>query len=822
MRKIILFVILFVLSGAVCTAQGAHVKNSLRAPAYPLVTIDPYTSAWSMTDNLYDGPVRHWTDTEFPLVGVLRVDGVCYRFMGKETVEDTPIDPMAFEREWRGSYTFSPPGRGWERPGFDDKGWAQGMGAFGTPGTGNVGTAWTSDDVWVRRYVSIPVEYRGKSVFLKYVHDDIVEIYADGTELVRQRFMGGKEIRLPLPQELTDRVAGGKILLAAHCRNTGGEAYLDLGLYAEAASAPLFSTTAQQLSVDVQATRTHYLFGCGPVEMSLVFTAPLLPGDLEMISRPVNYVSYDVRSLDGKKHDVQIFFEAGPQWAIDRRGQQTLAEGYCRDGLLSLRTGSVSQKVLGRSGDNTRIDWGYFYMACARSGAQGAIGEQVVLRRAFAEKGALPQKLDAEKGASLFISQNLGKAKNASGMVMLAYDDIRSVRYFGVELRPWWNRRGDRTIDAVLRQAQKEYPRLIGECERFDDAMMEECARAGGQKYAELCALAYRQAVAAHKLVESPEGELLFLSKENNSNGSIGTVDISYPSAPLFLRYNPKLARGLLNHIFHYSESGRWSKPFPAHDVGTYPLADGQTYSLDMPVEEAGNMLILTALIAAVEGDASYARKHWPTLTVWADYLAANGLDPESQLCTDDFAGHLAHNANLSLKAITGVACYARLARMLSQPAVHERYDSLARDMASRWIAIAFDGDHYRLAFDRPGTWSQKYNLVWDKMLGLGLFPDSVARAEVACYLARQNRYGLPLDSRRAYTKADWTVWSAMLAGDRPTFEKFIDPLWLFMNETTDRVPMSDWYHTDKPAHVAFKARSVVGGFWIRALDGKL
>lgn len=322
--------------------------------------------------------------------------------------------------------------------------------------------------------------------------------------------------------------------------------------------------------------------------------------------------------------------------------------------------------------------------------------------------------------------------------------------------------------------------------------------------------------------MESPQGDLLWLSKENFSNGSIGTVDITYPSSPLYLFYNPELVKGMMNHIFYYSESGRWTKPFAAHDVGTYPLANGQTYNGDMPIEESGNILILCGALAAVEGNANYAEKHWNVLSTWADYLAQNGLDPENQLCTDDFAGHFAHNANLSIKAILGIASYARLAEMLGKKSVAEKYFAKAREMAAKWEKIADDGDHYRLTFDKPGTWSQKYNLVWDKLLGYNIFSPEIMSKEIPYYLSKQNEYGLPLDNRETYSKTDWIMWTATMAPDKATFMEFISPVHRFMNETPQRVPMSDWIFTDRADKKGFQARSVVGGYYIKMLEKKL
>ena len=240
-----------------------------------------------------------------------------------------------------------------------------------------------------------------------------------------------------------------------------------------------------------------------------------------------------------------------------------------------------------------------------------------------------------------------------------------------------------------------------------------------------------------------------------------------------------------------------------------------------MPVEESGNMLILCDAVSQIQGDSKWLEPWWPKLTQWAKYLEQYGLDPENQLCTDDFMGHLAHNANLSVKAILGLAAYGNLCKMRGDDADAERYAQLAKTDATHWVKVAADGDHFRLAFDKPNTWSQKYNLVWDKLLGLNVFPKTVAQKEIAYYLTKQQPFGLPLDSRKTYTKSDWIVWTATLAEKPEDFQALIAPVFKYANGTSDRIPLSDWHETTNGKSVGFRARSVVGGYWMKVLGEK-
>lgn len=229
-------------------------------------------------------------------------------------------------------------------------------------------------------------------------------------------------------------------------------------------------------------------------------------------------------------------------------------------------------------------------------------------------------------------------------------------------------------------------------------------------------------------------------------------------------------------------------------------------------------MLLCVASVCYAKKDLAYFEKHYPILKQWADYLVKIGYNPDNQLCTDDFAGHLAHNCNLSVKAICGLGAMAKMLADTGKAEEAAYYRAQAESLAATWEAEAFDGDHYRLAFDQPGTWSMKYNMVWDKLLDLKLFSQQVYDLELAYYKKMMCAYGLPLDSRCDYTKTDWQMWSTVLFDDAEYTDMIVSRMWDFMTDSPDRVPFCDWVFASHPKIRGFQARSVQGGLFINLL----
>ena len=442
------------------------------------------------------------------------------------------------------------------------------------------------------------------------------------------------------------------------------------------------------------------------------------------------------------------------------------------------------------------------------------------------------------------------------GFFMLGYDDVISVNYFGRPLTGYYFRGGKNICDA-LTESYERAEELFGRAERYYADYVKEWERFG-KDYVLMCNAALVQTIGAHKLVQDYlTGETLFLSCECGSGACMATPDVSYPSAPLFLKYNPELVRGMLRPIFDFARKKVWVYPFAPHDVGVYPLVNGQYYALkyegeyaknfsvetneiftmnrvfllpensddyeytkQMPVEECSNMLILTYAAYCMDGDGTLVKKEFDLLKKWAEYLLENGNAFQNQLTSDDFCGRKENNINLAIKAAIGLKAFSEMCAVRNEDGI--AYRQKAESIAQKITECGKNFTHLPSAFDLgEETYSLKYNLAFDLLFGFHLFPDEIYRKEANCYRLHLEKYGVRLYSDVNCTKSDWLVFVACFINDEAYRKEIFTAITRYMQETEHRVPFPDWYDVNDPRkdeESLFRNRSVQGGIFMPLL----
>lgn len=622
----------------------------------------------------------------------------------------------------------------------------------------------------------------------------------------------------------------------------GGQKYCFLGRTAD--FVPYGVKPAEQTDLKVTAFTAEYTFSVGGATLKVKFVSPLPPDDIGLLSLPVCYMEYELAGSDG---EVSVFVGGNIAYndIPQTQDKRVIGDSFVLDDCEAAVIGLLRQLPLSNNNDAYGADWGYFYLSgqhtCVADGA--ALADYVKCNN---------RNISCKTEDKYIASFNTAQ----SGIVMLGYDETVAINYFGKYLQGYYLQ--NHSIFDALKYVQSNYTQIDKKLSAFDDKLQSDiAAKCDGfsDEYYNVIVASLRQSIAAHKLVRDGD-DLLFLSKECWSNGSIATVDVSYPSVPLYLLYNPELAKGMMRPILKFARMPVWNFDFAPHDAGTYPACNGQgygvkksvearlgttykpgdvttrfpTYNLpanadvydfagQMPVEECANMLIMFYACYRSDGDISFFAQNADLAAKWVNYLVNNGLHPANQLCTDDFAGHLANNINLAIKATVGIACYAELLRAVGSKDDAEKYRKIAEEFAAEIETFGNKFDHLPLTWDSDGgTYSLKYNMAFDKVLGLGLFSDAIAEREVDLYLSKLNEYGVPLDNRKEYTKSDWLVWAAGLSDDKSKQGKLIASLDKYLRTSYERIPFADWYETKSTLHHEFLARSVQGGCFMLLL----
>lgn len=583
----------------------------------------------------------------------------------------------------------------------------------------------------------------------------------------------------------------------------------------------------RQTSRSVTAFTTDYIFEGDLFELRVSFVSPLPLDDLQTLSCPVCRLSYEIIPK-GTLSSVTVKLAAEEKICYSSDApdgcKKALLSGVLRkEGYEAAYIGQKYQSVLSHACDLSGADWGFYYLAGKNCGEETLKGRQwIYAKNEHAE----------------------GRAK---GCILIAFDDIASIYYYGQVLRGYYFRKGDKNICDAIEESicrKDEIDRMLAE----KDEMLKKSASVYGENYYRLCVASLRQSIGAHKLVEDAKGRILFLSKECNSDGCVATVDVTYPTAPLYLLGNPTLVKGMLYPIFDFARMPVWIFDFAPHDAGVYPYVTGQLYAaksgndkdnrdvfldfskkeipafyylmgskshiysddLQMPVEESANMLLLCYLCYLVDGDFSLIEENFDLLDRWGSFLMKEGPVYGSQLCTDDFAGHLAGNINLAIKATVALFAYRQILLKKGDAGLAKNVDETIAAYKEKIERERCKDGHLPLAFGSgEETYGLKYNLVFDSIIGANIFSSSLADSECAYYEEHATKYGLPLDSRMRTTKCDWLLWCAALSQDAEFAEKIIDRVCAFLSEGSERYPFPDWYDADNAKAQPFRNRTV-------------
>jgi hypothetical protein len=596
-----------------------------------------------------------------------------------------------------------------------------------------------------------------------------------------------------------------------------------------------FEQALQQTALNVTPTRSAYTLQGGGVQLTLEFLSPVEPGDLMRQSIPLSYILISARAIDGRTHDVQIYTDISGEWcSADDSQEITWAPAQVRYSGGTLQSWTVqlaNQQPL--TEQNQQAAWGTtVWSASVASGLTFQSGQDIVVRPQFVDNGKLLNSNDTnyrpinDNWPVFAFCADLGQLGAAAQSVPLSIGLVRTpaVSYQGQNLQPLWTASFSSWQDMVG-FFHADMAAAAQRADTLDAKITSDALRAGGQAYAGLCAIALRQAYGGTELVVGPDGKPWAFLKEISSDGNVSTVDVLFPASPVWVYADPGYLALLLEPLVSYAESGLWPEQFSPHDLGSsYPVANGHNDGggENMPVEETGNMLIMTA--AYIQQDpgpgAAFATAHYTVLKQWADYLVANLPDPGFQNQTDDFAGPIAHSVNLALKGIVAVAAMSKIATAAGNSADAASFKAQAQQFIGYWTTNAQDpaAAHLDLTYSGAdggnGTWGTTYNGFADRLLGTGLVPASVLAEQSAWYESVSNQFGLPLQVPHSYAKSDWEMFTAAWLSDYPVSKQLIQQVYTYANTTPSRVPFSDLYDTISGNQVAFQARPVQGGMF--------
>lgn len=869
---------------------------NLRAPAVPLIANDPYFQVWSTGNYLNRQPTKHWggnangSPANKRLNGYLRVDGKTYQFMGET---EAAITLLSGAPRWEGCayiITDTEPD-GWYAEGATPDGWTEG--AYGPFNNGSYSnwqhTNWpnyTASDLYVRRTFNLSAEdlsaIKGDlNMHITYDQDPV--IYVNGQWIAG--FSGwtsnaGTYVDVPVSSSL---LKAGENLIAVKAGKGAGGQFLDFSLnYAASDAKPLLAT--QKGLPQVLATQTHYSFEAGGVDLDLTFTNPQMLDDLDKLATPIDYISYKVTPNDGQDHVVQLYLTAMP-------GEFTARNSY---DLMTTTLGENGNVRYAKSGLNTQAisagghpNWGYLYLAAPDKSNHydvsfGTMPELNVLT------GSLPEQTVGNsvtlQGAPALIFRDdiskltAGSTKNGYALVGYDYNGLAINQADGNKgiLPHYYTKLGTFT-DLLAQYANADnYKANMAAARTWDAKIYDDANEAGGEKYAEVASVAYRQTVASNTVALKDNAPVIYTM--NVGEWQTGqTAELTLAEAPLLSVYNPDLLKYNLTapalytagvadwyNTWQYWGQTQRSEKFAPRSLGGYPVTSGTERIWKMDTQAnyllaAASALRMKSSIGYdnaivdsstdVSGDEGLAKgtldieipiadeinttlydelKNWATaMKTYIDNAATElGDGPMGSFDENFFTGNLADNKYLKAKCIVALAAFAQVAEAAGDSETAAAFKAEAQTKADEWINANLNGDHFNHA--TSVDWGLKYALVYDEILGTRLF-DTVMEKEMAYYLTKNtSTYGLPMDAREGVSGSlGYTYATATMADGENDWATLTDPLWNYVNKTTTRMPLRPYYDTttgkgySQNENCTFNASPMIGWMWAKVMADK-
>ncbi|KAJ5820444.1 hypothetical protein N7474_006035 [Penicillium riverlandense] len=576
-------------------------------------------------------------------------------------------------------------------------------------------------------------------------------------------------------------------------------------------------------------TSTHSIFTveAGARTLTLDFFSPVSPKNYLRQSLPFSYLTVTVK--EGISSAVQIYSDIDSSWT----GQSTDSSwSYsAKHGTQVFQISAKGTATFSQNADDQAL-WGsavYASRSWAGSRLSTASGPASAVRGRFVSHSTLTgTHADWTADGVVAFVHDLHTFSDTR-TVTFAVGHVReeAIDYLGATQTGYYRSEFSDTADAVSHFLD-DYTLAQLESTEFDRLIYNTGDAAYGSNYSDILALSVRQVYGGIELTipydSLDTSQTRAFIKEISSDGNINTVDVIYATFPIFYILSPDYIKLLLSPIFDYMGSDAYDKQFAVHDIGkNYPNATGHLASGEaMPIEESGNVIILSYAYQKATGNTDLATTYAAQLEKYATYLNENGLYPAAQLSLNDALGPLANQTNLGVKAAVGLAAYGALTGQ-------QKYIATGKDWADKiWtdhLGTDAQGTHFLLQYGTP-QWFLVFNHYADLLFNLDVFPKEAFNATSEYYPTVRAAAGVALDESVGWGQTNWQSFVAATV-DGDTREMFISDMHSYISNGLNTAPFCDryWVQTsgsNSPGEAfAFRARPTLGShFALAALRG--